>query len=215
MQRFTRDRTTDPPTLRLAVTPRRGRSPASSRPRRGPRLTSTRKCCVVRRSPTRERRSKSRRLRRRSRRENRRSPAKSATGLLGGDRDDQALPTLGASALQDCPAVLRRHARPEAVAATALQPARLIRSLHGDVPLRRSQRPSPMERRADRGGARREDGRYPTAAAVQPAHRGKIPLERGRRGRRRIVARQADSSGTSVGWGSFVASKRPSTISII
>ena len=132
--RFTRVRTTDPPTLRLAVTPRRGRSPASSRPRRGPRPSSTRKFRDARRSPSRERRSKSRRLRKRSRRENRRSPAESATGLLGGDRDDQALPTLGASALQDCPAVLRRHARPKAVAATALQPARLIRSLHGECP---------------------------------------------------------------------------------
>ena len=52
--RFTRFRVTDPPTLRLTVTPRRGRSPASSRPRRGRATPAAREWRDARRSPSRD-----------------------------------------------------------------------------------------------------------------------------------------------------------------
>jgi hypothetical protein len=119
---FARFRSTEPPTFRLAVIPRRVSLVV-------PGLWSTRKCRLALPRLPRWIRRKSLRFRTRRARVSRRSVLP-APGFRG-RRDREALATLRATPLQHQAATRRGHASTETMTAPPSQIAGLIRSLHG------------------------------------------------------------------------------------
>jgi len=120
--RFARFRSTAPPTLRLAVIPRRVSLVV-------PGLWSTRKCRLALPRLPRWIRRKSLRDRTRRARVSRRSVLLSPG--FGGRRHCQALATLRTTPLQHQAATRRGHASTKTMTATPSQIAGLVRSLHG------------------------------------------------------------------------------------
>jgi hypothetical protein len=121
--RFARFRSTEPPTLRLAVIPRRVSMV-------GPGPWSTRKCRLA--LPRRPRW-----IRRKSLRDRTRRARVSRRSVLPASRfrrryDGQSLAPLGATPLEHQPPTRCGHARSKAMTATTPQIAGLVRSFHGN-----------------------------------------------------------------------------------
>ena len=123
-RRFTRLRSTALPTLRVTVTP-------SLQSGWGPGTKITIKCGLLFPRCPRWRRRNSDRLRTLRRLGNFLSRLPSRT--LGWCRDRKSLPSLGSATLQNPASPRGRHPRPEAVAPSAPQVARLIRSFHDSL----------------------------------------------------------------------------------